>query len=227
MGDDTVLPVVADHWDGRAAGFDDEPDHGLRDPEVRAAWADRLTSWLPQPPATVADLGCGTGSLSVLLAEAGHDVVGVDLSTSMVRHATAKAEGTSARFVVGDAADPPLSMGSVDVVLVRHVVWTLPDPHAALRRWTGLLRPGGRLVLVEGRWGQPDARPDPDADHGDYTPVHTRLPWYGGVTPDALAAALDPLVADIEVHDLADDDVLWGHAVTDIRFALIARAATP
>ena len=226
MSDKPLLPAVADHWDGRADTFDDEPDHGLRDPVTRAAWAERLTAWLPEPPATVADLGCGTGSLSVLLAEAGHDVVGVDLSSTMVEHATRKGEGTSARFVVGDAGNPPLSPASVDVVLVRHVVWTLPDPHAALRRWMELLRPGGRLVMVEGRWGQPDAPADPDADHGDYTPIHARLPWYGGVTPAVLTEALAPLVADVEVHDLAGDERLWGHAVHDIRFAVVARIAT-
>ncbi|GAA2508411.1 hypothetical protein GCM10023100_61460 [Actinocorallia cavernae] len=48
-------------WDARAAGFDDEPDHGLRDPAVRAARAARLRSWLPGHLADVLDLGCGTG----------------------------------------------------------------------------------------------------------------------------------------------------------------------
>ncbi|MEU3532965.1 methyltransferase domain-containing protein [Streptomyces murinus] len=56
-------------WDARAAGFDEEPDHGLRDPAVRAAWAARLRSWLPRRPADVLDLGCGTGSLSLLAAQ--------------------------------------------------------------------------------------------------------------------------------------------------------------
>ena len=42
--------------------------------------------------------------------------------------------------------------GSVDAVLARHLLWTLPDPLAALARWVRLVRPGGRLVLVEGRW---------------------------------------------------------------------------
>jgi SAM-dependent methyltransferase len=37
-------------------------------------------------------------------------------------------------------------------VVARHLLWTLPDPAAALRRWIGLLRPRGHLVFVEGRW---------------------------------------------------------------------------
>ena len=55
-------------WDAQADAFDQPADHGLRDPAVRQAWRELLVSHLPEPPARVADLGCGTGTLSVLLA---------------------------------------------------------------------------------------------------------------------------------------------------------------
>jgi SAM-dependent methyltransferase len=100
----------------------------------------------------VADLGCGTGTLSVLLAEEGYDVHGVDLSPEMIDRARAKAGDRSVGFAVGDASDPDLPDGAFDVVLSRHVLWALPDPVAGLRRWCDLLAPGGRLLLVEGRW---------------------------------------------------------------------------
>ena len=120
---------------------------------MRAAWRSLLVSLLPPPPARVADLGCGTGTLSLLLADEGHAVDGVDFSPAMVARALAKADGRpDVRFVVGDAAAPPLDRAAYDVVLCRHVLWALPDPAAALRRWIDLLAPGGRLVLVEGRW---------------------------------------------------------------------------
>lgn len=148
------LEQVREEWDGEAATFDDEPDHGLRDPSVRAAWRELLLSCLPPAPARVADLGCGSGSLSVLLAEVGYDVSGLDLSDEMLTVARAKAEGAGVdvAFAQGDAASPDLEPGAFDAVLCRHVLWALPDPSAALARWVDLLRPGGRLVLVEGRW---------------------------------------------------------------------------
>jgi SAM-dependent methyltransferase len=140
-------------WDAEAEAFDEAADHGLRDPAVRAAWRSLLVSLVPAPPAQVADLGCGTGTLSLLLADEGHAVDGVDFSPAMVTRARAKAEGRrNVRFVVGDAAAPALDRAAYDVVLCRHVLWALPDPAAALRRWVDLLAPGGRLVLVEGRW---------------------------------------------------------------------------
>jgi ubiquinone/menaquinone biosynthesis C-methylase UbiE len=140
-------------WDAEAEAFDEPADHGLRDPAVRAAWSELLQDRLPDPPARVADLGCGTGTLSVLLGEAGFTVDGVDFSPRMVELARAKASGlTGLRFVEADAFDPPLPEASYDVVLCRHVLWAMPDPAVALQRWLRLLTPTGRLVLIEGRW---------------------------------------------------------------------------
>ena len=146
---------TAEAWDAEAPTFDEAPDHGLRDPAVRAAWRALLLEHLPPAPARVADLGCGTGTLSVLLAAEGYRVDGLDLSPAMVALAEEKAAAhpdLHVRFRVGDATDPDLLQGSYDVVLSRHVLWALPDPAAGLRRWTRLLAPGGQLLLVEGSW---------------------------------------------------------------------------
>ncbi|MCD6641181.1 MAG: class I SAM-dependent methyltransferase, partial [Nocardioides sp.] len=53
-------------WDAEAPDFDEPADHGLRDPDVRRAWRDLLLGVLPAALGRVADLGCGTGTLSVL-----------------------------------------------------------------------------------------------------------------------------------------------------------------
>ncbi|MFB6770285.1 class I SAM-dependent methyltransferase [Streptomyces sp. NPDC056337] len=197
--DETTTPGV--DWDAEAAGFDDEPDHGLRDPDVRRAWAARLASWLPARPGDLLDLGCGTGSLSLLAAEQGHRVTGVDRSPAMVKLARTKLAGRDAVFLEGDAAAPPVGEQRFDAVLVRHVLWTLPDPGRALSRWRHLLRPGGRLVLVEGVWGA-------------VTPV--------GIPADQLTALLTPLAGRVRVERLSDDPALWGREVTDERYAVVA-----
>ncbi|MEW5357113.1 class I SAM-dependent methyltransferase [Streptomyces sp. 16-176A] len=195
-----TAPAPVD-WDARAAVFDDEPDHGLRDPLVRAAWAERLRGWLPARPADVLDLGCGTGSLSLLAAEQGHRVTGVDLSEAMIERARAKLAGRDAVFLPGDAARPPVGERRFDVVLVRHVLWALSDPAGALGHWRSLLRPSGRLVLVEGVWGT-------------VTPV--------GIPTDRLLTLLTPLTEHIRVEHLSEDVRLWGKEVADERYAVVA-----
>ena len=65
---DAVVDSGAGEWDAAAGSFDAEPDHGLGDPAVRAAWVELLGRHLPVAPCRVLDLGCGTGTLSVLLA---------------------------------------------------------------------------------------------------------------------------------------------------------------
>lgn len=140
-------------WDAEADSFDEAADHGLNDGAVREAWRDLLLRFLPDPPARIADLGCGTGTISVLLAEAGYEVDALDFSPRMIELARHKAQGLDAvRFVQSDAFDPRLPPNVFDVVLCRHVLWAMPDPAVALSRWLRLLTPNGRLVLVEGRW---------------------------------------------------------------------------
>lgn len=193
-------------WDEAAEHFDDEPDHGLRDPHVRQAWHARLRAWLPAQPCDVLDLGCGTGSLAQLAAGDGHRVTAVDRSPRMAALARAKLRGTGAHVAVGDAAAPPVAARQFDVVLVRHVLWALPDPAAALRRWAELLRRGGRLVLVEGRWG-------------DIDPT--------GITADALAALAAPLGGTAVVEQLGHEAALWGREVGDERYAAVIHPAPP
>jgi len=190
------------YWDNQAAAFDDSADHGLRDPRVRDAWRRLLLLHLPPAPAAVADLGCGTGSLSVLLAAEGYAVTGLDFAPAMIKSARAKARaaGVSARFVLSDAAAPTLPPASFDVVLARHVLWAMPDVARTLAAWIRLLLPGGTLVLVEGRWST----------------------GAGLSTAEAGRAVLRQR-ADATITAL-DDPALWGGPVSDERYLLVTRA---
>ncbi|WEH42601.1 trifunctional class I SAM-dependent methyltransferase/NUDIX hydrolase/VOC family protein [Streptomyces sp. AM 2-1-1] len=188
------------YWDEAADSFDEEPDHGLLDPVVRDAWAQRLQTWLPATACEVLDLGCGTGSLSLLAAGQGHRITAVDQSPRMVEQARGKLAGTGSEVLVGDAARPPVGDRRFDVVLVRHVLWALPEPAAALETWFGLLKPGGRLVLIEGVWGGV------------------------GVSAARLTALLAPYTERVHHEPLSADSRLWGKDVDDERYAVVARA---
>lgn len=205
---------IAGYWNDYADAYDAEPDHGLADPATREAWRVLLERWLPARSSDVADLACGTGSLTELVARLGHSAVGVDIAGNMVERARAKTVEFGERVTIkqGDVSEPPIEPVSVDVVLARHILWTLPDPQAALAQWHSLLRPGGRFLLVEGRWWSVG-----DEDYNDLA----RMPWAGGVQAVDLAAALEPLVQRIEVVPLTDP-VLWGKEIVDERYLLVA-----
>jgi hypothetical protein len=82
-----------------------------------------------------------------------------------------------------------------------------------LRSWVRLLRPGGRLILVEGRWATaPDTRP--------YALGAETMPWLGGVGAATLTLALRPLVANLRTEPLRDPR-LWGREIDDQRYAVI------
>jgi ubiquinone/menaquinone biosynthesis C-methylase UbiE len=190
---------IAAYWETLSATYDDAPDHRLRGAAEHDAWLHLLGSLLPPPPARVLDLGTGTGFLALLLAELGHPVLGLDLAPGMVALAREKTATlpTPPGFVVGDAGAPPVAAGAFDVVISRHLLWTLPDPLSALRNWRRALRPNGQLVIIDGLWatGQSDDREEdtaPDeAYERFYTPaVRERLPLLGARTLDRVFALI-------------------------------------
>jgi 2-polyprenyl-3-methyl-5-hydroxy-6-metoxy-1,4-benzoquinol methylase len=188
-------------WNAEAASFDQEPDHGLREPRVREAWTTLLTEALPTQPGSVLDIGCGTGSLSVVLAESGWDVTGVDFAPEMIAQAEAKAQaaGLSIQFQVMDAAYPQLAPQQFDAIVCRHLLWALPEPPQVLQRWASLLKPGGRLVMIEGFW-------------------HTGA----GLHAQQILDALPDTFTDVTTQPLSDQTELWGGPVSDERYLIRA-----
>jgi SAM-dependent methyltransferase len=200
-GDGYGMSEARTVWDAEASTFDNEPDHGLQDSQVRAAWASLMVETLGTAPLRIADLGCGTGSLSLLLHDLGHQVTGLDVSPRMLDKARQKA-GAAVTFVEGDAAQPDLPSRAFDAVLCRHVLWALPDARAALTCWTRLLVPGGIICLVEGVW-------------------HTGV----GVSADQIRAALPSNLRCTDARSLSGETALWGASVSDERFVMTARLA--
>jgi 2-polyprenyl-3-methyl-5-hydroxy-6-metoxy-1,4-benzoquinol methylase len=186
-------------WDQEAATFDTEPDHGMSDPIVKAAWQQLLTGWLPTNASRVLDIGCGTGSLSVLAAIAGHTVMGIDCSPAMIKQAQAKASAQSLNidFQLMDAATPSLAPASFDVIICRRLLWALPDPPAALERWKNILTQSGQMILIVGFWMTG-----------------------AGLKANDIIKMLPNGLSLVERTDLRSQSVLWGKQVNDERYAL-------
>ena len=173
----------------------------MGDPVVRDAWRGMLEEWLPLTQAKILDIGCGTGSLSLVLAGLGHIVTGIDLSPAMISLAKRKSKfaGHNISYHVMEGSNPNLSGQRFDGILCRHLLWSLSDLAGVLENWVALLEPGGRLLLVEGYW-------------------HTDSGLHSTQVLDALPTSLK----NISVHNLSDQPDYWGRKVDDERYAILA-----
>lgn len=201
MNDNQSLEDSRRYWDNAASSFDNEPDHGLHDPAILEAWTRFLRESLPDTSATVLDVGCGTGSLSIIVAGLGHRVTAIDVSPSMISFAQTKAatQGLQVEFHVMDAASPRLGHQRFDVILCRHLLWTLPEPKQVLQRWAELLKENGRLILIEGHW-----------ETG------------AGLRAEEIIEILPATFIKFSLQELSQNANFWGKAVRDERYAIIA-----
>jgi SAM-dependent methyltransferase len=201
-----VSEEIRQFWDEDAEVYDNSPEHHPRRPHERAAWSATLRQLLPDPPARILDAGAGTGFLSLLLAAQGYQVTAMDLSAGMLEKLRVKAErqGLDVAAVQADAASPP--DGPFDAVVERHLLWTLPNPGAALAAWRQAV-PTGRLVLIEGTWGKTAGIPAVQAEarrlarrfrgaepghHDHYTDrVVSALPHANGITPAEMVSLVE------------------------------------
>jgi ubiquinone/menaquinone biosynthesis C-methylase UbiE len=157
---DPLKATLTSAWDAGASTYDDAPRHGIRHGDEFAAWRRLVAAILgdpshsPVPRLRVLDVGTGTGVVAILAAELGHDVVGVDLSARMLGEARRKtaAAGLAIEFREADAEDLPVGLVGFDVVVARHVIWTLPRPDRAIASWRSASRPGGLVAVIDGTY---------------------------------------------------------------------------
>lgn len=120
-------------------------------PEIqnqRAMAAERMAA---APGCRILDLGCGIGGATFIFAErSGASVAGVDISSALVAEATRRAgERPGVQFRVGDAQAIPYPSGFFDAAYSERVFLYVPDRLAALEELRRVVKPGGRICLVD------------------------------------------------------------------------------
>ncbi|POO55772.1 MULTISPECIES: class I SAM-dependent methyltransferase [Agrobacterium] len=141
------------YWSIRAATFDLSPGHEIFSEEERAAWHRLVEKHIGRGEGKSAlDLASGTGVISHLMDDLGYRVTGLDWAEPMLERAKAKAKSRNRAisFHMGDAENTMEPDGAYDVIINRHLVWTLVDPKAAFREWLRVLKPGGKVLIVDG-----------------------------------------------------------------------------
>jgi ArsR family transcriptional regulator len=104
------------------------------------------------PPMVIADLGAGEGAFALLLAQRAKKVIAVDSSEKMIDVGRAHAQRLGQKnidFRVGDMEELPIRTGSVDCVFFSQSLHHALHPQRALEEAARILRPGGRIVVLD------------------------------------------------------------------------------
>ncbi len=166
----------------------------------------------------------------MILAELGHDVVGLDISRDTLKVALEKAKKRrlNVQFKLGDAENLPFKDNSFDAVICRHLIWTLPNPKKAISEFARVSR--HKVVIIDGKCMDKSliakfrrgfekllislyAKRNPFRDFHCQKDINESLPFYSGTKPETIVEifkeiGLKPYVADLScIRDLLRRDL--------------------
>lgn len=104
------------------------------------------------PPLVIADLGAGEGTIALLLAQRAERVIAVDSSPKMVEYGTGVARSNGVKnleYRLGDLEELPIKSGKVDLALLHQSLHHAMHPQKAIEEARRILRPGGRIVILD------------------------------------------------------------------------------
>lgn len=169
----TIQERITTFWNAVAPHYESHPGNIAEpgSPDYQQ-WVALYRRVLPTSPCSVLDAGTGTGFSALIAASLGHRVTAIDLAEEMLTVARQRAEqrGLEVAFAAGDAVAPAFAPGSFDVVTARNCCWTLRSAEDALRSWRRVLRPHGRVVVIDAfhEWRQAD----PESEGERYFRTH-------------------------------------------------------
>jgi SAM-dependent methyltransferase len=129
--------------------IDPEDKLGIKTEYMSLVHDEALRRYLGKGVGSALDVACGYGRMSNILAELGYSVVGVDRSMRVLQPTRVTAPGIP--FCAGSLPDLPFADGSFNVVLMQNILRPLHRLGCLEAGWsvTGLIKPGGRLVVVD------------------------------------------------------------------------------
>lgn len=132
-------------WDKVAVKYAKSP---ISDIDAYTYSLERTKSYL-SPKDNILEVGCGTGSTALLLAENVNQITASDLSANMIRIGKEKAENqgvSNIKFINAELSDSKIDTGPYDAVLALNILHLLEDMPAAIERINGLLKSDGIFI---------------------------------------------------------------------------------
>ncbi len=153
-GSNRLKSRIEKYWNWRSASYELDLAKSIETVKNWESTINGLVSHFRGKDIRALDVGTGPGQLAFYLAQEGFDVTGIDISPGMIERASLKARelGLCVDFRTGDAGNLPFGDNAFDVVVTRNLVWTLPNPEAAVKEWHRVLKPGGRIIISDGYW---------------------------------------------------------------------------
>ena len=145
---------VKNYWTQRSHDFGMVRKNELEN-EMGQRWLREIQRFLPAGrKLDILDVGTGTGFFAVLLAQLGHRVEDIDLTTAMLEEGRllAAQRKLEIAFREMDAQALTYPDGTFDVVISRNLTWTLPHPERAYGEWFRVLKPGGVLLNFDAEY---------------------------------------------------------------------------
>lgn len=150
-----LLENIQKYWDMRSETYSIQNREELMTEQDK--WIDKILPRLPQKKnMRILDIGCGPGFFSIMMAQHGYQVTGIDYSEQMLMHARENAKdiipdiADSITFRQMDAQNLEFEDNSFDTILSRNLTWDLEHPVKAYQEWLRVLRPGGKILNFDG-----------------------------------------------------------------------------
>lgn len=175
----------------------------------------------------ILDIGCGTGQISLPLAERGYQIRGFDISREMIECARSKCRPEwSTSFVVADACHLPESSGSADGIVVSKLLQHIENWQRACHEMIRAARPGASIVHINERAAFGDAvrrHFRERASELGFTRRYVGLDPHSRTELDAFMRAQNCEPIDIDTLDIQwETDISYGEALDRIREGLFA-----
>jgi len=149
----TARRVVKKRQDKMRAFFDSVAGRHGKDYVPGKSWKAMAEALLRlMPPQIIADLGAGDGSFSLLLGQSAERVIAVDSSAKMIEFAREQANRNHVKNVdyrLGDMEELPIDDGSVDIAFFSQSLHHALHPERAICEAARILRPGGRIAILD------------------------------------------------------------------------------